>query len=72
MGTMNQYTCQMCGGTYLNDVPEVLKVAEAERNFGSMPEQSDRASLCGDCYQEFMKWFNEERPDLRDKNGSGD
>lgn len=63
---MNQYTCSGCKGTFFNNVPELLKVAEAERNFGKMPKD-DRASLCGDCYKIFMEWFNKERPDLRDK-----
>ena len=60
---MTEFTCESCGETFTTESTELEKVAEAERNFGRVPD--DPASLCDDCYKEFMKWFNRERPDLR-------
>ncbi len=54
---MNEFTCGLCNDVFLNSMPEYLKVAEAERNFGSMPE--DKVSLCDECYKLFIVLFND-------------
>ena len=56
------YQCGGCKGTYTASRSEADVVAEAERNFGSFPE--DAVPICDDCYEKFMKWFQKERPDL--------
>ncbi len=69
---MKSFTCERCGGTFDTDTPEFIKVAEAERNFGKLPEADDRASLCDDCYKWFMEIYNtltpEEKKRIEEEN----
>ena len=68
---MKEFTCDRCKGKFLDDTPEFVKEAEAERNFGRMPIPEDRASLCHDCYLWFKAQLDaltpEERKRLEDE-----
>jgi len=56
--TADTYTCDRCSGTFETDRTEVDCLAECAENFGFVPE--DRATICEDCYQEFMEWARAE------------
>jgi len=50
-------TCANCGGTFTALQSDQDAVAEAEIVFGRELPPADRATLCDDCYREFLVWF---------------
>lgn len=55
----NKFRCDNCGGIFdKGDEEEAL--AEMKGNFGDLPAD-ERAVICDDCYEKFMKWMSVQR-----------
>lgn len=59
--TGKKFTCEGCGGTFLDPTTEETKMKEFREHFPNCPHE-DRASLCEDCYKVFMEWFRDNPP----------
>lgn len=57
----NQFRCENCRGIFDKDQDPAVAESEYLANFGHIPEDEERATLCDDCYAEFMNWY---RPTL--------
>ncbi len=53
------FKCDKCAGVFETEGSEGEAQAEYEEAFGK-GASNDRASLCDDCYNEFMSWWEEE------------
>ena len=55
------FTCASCKGTFKTaaDTPEDL-ASEAEGIFGPLQDDDSYASVCEDCFAEFMEWYETE------------
>lgn len=49
-----EYTCEMCGETYIKGWSNEEAKAEAEENFPGM-DLTDSGLVCNDCYNEYCK-----------------
>lgn len=54
------WTCDECGGTFIEGRPEEEANAEAEKLFGikNASEQPGMARVCDDCFNEIMRRIN--------------
>lgn len=48
------YTCEECGGTFVEGWPDEDAQAEAVRNFGVRGDTAGMARVCDDCYHDIM------------------
>lgn len=55
----DDYTCDLCGGTFHNTRSEDEANAEAFENFGIRNANRDpeMAVLCDDCYRQVLDWW---------------
>jgi Fe2+ or Zn2+ uptake regulation protein len=60
-GPAHHFICQLCARRFHSHVPIEEVVAEAEANFGPLPEDNSLVvSVCDDCYQQVMAWAKTE------------
>ncbi len=50
------FVCELCKQEFARLEPSWLTVAVCERTFGRVPD--DPTTLCSDCYEKFIAWFN--------------
>lgn len=55
-GKGESFTCDLCGDTCVSNWSEEEAQAEYEQNFGAYVSE-EKGVLCDDCYQLFMRWF---------------
>jgi hypothetical protein len=48
-----EFTCDVCGGTFQELWPDEAAAAEREANFGE-PPRADDGLVCDDCYKLIM------------------
>lgn len=62
------FKCGLCGGEFASPRSEADTMAEAEANFGHIPEE-DRVSVCSDCYHKSMTaYFGNNYAGAKEKN----
>lgn len=61
--TVKQFTCFKCGRECETPDDWTAEEADAEEKaiFGFNSEGEDRASLCDDCYSDFINWWAKEK-----------
>jgi len=56
----NEYKCERCEDIFTKTWSDEEAEKEFQENFGHLPKElQQRAIICEDCYQEFMKWYKE-------------
>lgn len=54
-----KYTCAMCKGEFVKEVPDEEAMAEMRENFGKGFKQEDCDIVCDDCYNKMFPHFPE-------------
>lgn len=52
-----EFTCANCHQTFVSGWTEKEARAEAEALWGGV-EPDEAVTVCGDCFEEFMHWWN--------------
>lgn len=50
------YVCWRCGDVFTSDRTDADAEDEARATFGFIPPAHERATICTDCYAEFLAW----------------
>jgi rubredoxin len=50
----DRYTCEECGETYDKSWSDEEAAAEAVENFGDLPNHTNMAIVCDDCFNRLM------------------
>jgi hypothetical protein len=51
------FTCYHCGREYLKARSDAEALLDAELTWGCVPDEEDRAVLCGPCNALFVTWL---------------
>jgi hypothetical protein len=68
-GIGESYACERCGGTFTKVISDEAAMAEARDLFPAehIATPEDQATVCEDCFREFMAWAEVSAPEaLRD------
>lgn len=57
MTERKEYVCDQCKRRLVSHTPEAEVDEEARTLWGAVPEGDDRATLCDDCFKEFIQYL---------------
>lgn len=51
-----EFRCERCGGVFPKAWTDEEAAAEAKAVWGAVPAPEEAATICDDCYREFLAW----------------